>query len=316
MLMKHSYKVVLCAATHNQPSDEWIKAVDELGVDVIITYDSWYKTIDLKLPERWEVYDYEKQESILGDDYEYFKNFHKSSAVKNFGHFLAWNGEYDIIMGLDNDCIPGRDFVEQHIKNLEMDSYTWENPLSNTEWFSRGFPYSARKAKTALSMGLWTNELDLYGTDRVQYPDRQTTAPMFHGTRVAQNYIPLSGMNWATWRENIPDLLFLPYMDGFKRADDIWGGYIFQKKMQERNQRIVYGLPFVFHDTVVNPQEDADDEVKMIEWEDRFFDSIDCDDPWPWVREALTFWESLFELCYMPNCKKHGSPYCDEHDAP
>lgn len=289
--MKHSYKVAICAPVHIQVSGEWIQAVDSLGVDVIIVDDSDGK---VRLPAHWNVYDYKRQKEILGDKYEYWQKFQHSSASKNIGHYVAYCLGYDIIMGIDSDCIPGAKFVSQHIKNLESVSYGWENPLHGTGWYSRGFPFSKRKLKTAFSLGLWSNELDLYGTDRIKHPELNPKELKFSFQEVAQTYIPLSGMNWATWRENIPDLLFLPNHADYRRHDDIWGGYIFQKKMLARNERLVYGLPIVYHDTVVVPEEDAEEEIGMIRDEDAFFASVDSGELWPWVQEAQDFWKSLY----------------------
>ena len=290
--MNQSYKVALVAPVHIQVSDEWIHAVDSLGVDVIIVDDSNGK---VQLPAHWDVYGYERQKEVLGDKYEYWQKFQKSSACKNFGHLVAYRAGYDIILGIDSDCIPGVGFVDAHIRNLLEPVPLWENTIPNTDWFPRGFPFSQRNGKCALSLGLWHNELDLYGTDRVEHPERQTDSPECKENRVAQTYLPLSGMNWATWRENIPELLFLPNHGNFRRHDDIWGGYIFQKQMLAKGERIRYGFPLVKHDTVVIPQEDADEEVAMIEHEDEFFASIDAGEPWPWVQEALAFWKSLYE---------------------
>lgn len=311
--MKHSYKVAICAPVHIQVSDEWIQAVDSLGVDVIIVDDSDGK---VRLPAHWNVYDYKRQKEILGDKYEYWQKFQHSSASKNIGHYVAYCLGYDIIMGIDSDCIPGADFVSQHIENLESVSYGWENPLHGTGWYSRGFPFSKRKLKTAFSLGLWSNELDLYGTDRVHHPELDPKLLPEAQQKVAQTYIPLSGMNWATWRENIPDLLFLPnhnqrvpdvsnqspyILEKYRRHDDIWGGYIFQKKMLARNERLVYGLPIVYHDTVVVPEEDAEEEIGMIRDEDDYFAWVDAGMPlvhnsikWDWVLESLAFWKSLY----------------------
>lgn len=287
-----NYKVALVVPVHIDLNPKWIDAVYGLDVDVIIVDDSDGK---VKFPEKWIRLDYGAQKILLKGKYQYWTKFQKSSSCKNIGHYYAYLQDYDIIMGLDSDCIPSSDFVTRHIQNLESGVPLWENPLEGTGWFSRGFPYSARKGKCALSMGLWTNELDLYGKDRVDDPYKQTNFPDGVVTRTAQGYIPLSGMNWATWRENIPLLLFLPNHDNFRRHDDIWGGYIFQKAMAEKGERIVYGQPFVYHDTTVDAQADANEEEAMMEYEDEFFKSIDEEKPWPWVKEALQFWQSLYD---------------------
>lgn len=289
------YKIAICAPVHIQPSEKWVEAVSRLNVDVIIVDDSNGK---VSLPSTWDIYGYDRQKESLGDKYEYWQNFQKSSSCKNFGHYIAYHKGYDIIMGIDSDCIPDQHFVTRHLENLEKEAYGWENPLRKTEWFSRGFPYSLRKLKTALSMGLWYNELDLYGTDRMNNKSGDTKSLSYERQLVAQTYIPLSGMNWATWRENIPHLLFLPNHADYRRHDDIWGGYIFQKQMLEKGERLVYGQPIVYHDTIVVPEEDATEEVGMIRDEDSFFAWVDAGmqphTEFDWVYKALLFWKSLY----------------------
>jgi hypothetical protein len=87
-------------------------------------------------------------------------------------------------------------------------------------------------------------------------------------------------MNWAMWREGMPGFLFLPnfeYEDNkFRRHDDIWGGYIFQKLMEKRNERIAYGNPIVFHDTVIDKEADMEEEKAMIAFENTFYGAVDA----------------------------------------
>lgn len=287
----NKYKVAIVATVHIQPSDAWIKALEyahDISGDSVIIIDDSDGVV--KLPDTFAVYDYKKQEELLGPDlYKEFLPFQKSSSCKSLGNYIAYIQGFDIIMGIDSDCIIPNDFSMQHIHNLESKSYGWENTISNTEWFPRGFPYSQRNLKTILSLGLWKNELDLYGTDRVKNPMGKIDDPKNEPLRIAQTYVPLSGMNWACWREAIPGLLFLPvfeldFVDGgdlldriwkFQRHDDIWGGYIFQKIMFSLGHRIVYGNPIVYHDTIVVPEEDAKAEEPMIKWEDDFYKEVD-----------------------------------------
>ena len=128
-------------------------------------------------------------------------------------------------------------------------------------------------------MGLWTNELDLYGRDRRDRGEMPPREPPPHTIRVAHGVVPLSGMNLAFKRELAPAFLFTPYFESggknFRRHDDIWGGYILQKIMQKLRRKLSYGRPFVFHDTAIDAHRDAAEEHHSIEHEVEFYDLVD-----------------------------------------
>jgi hypothetical protein len=94
-------------------------------------------------------------------------------------------------------------------------------------------------------------------------------------------YFPLSGMNVAFKREAVPYMLFLPNFRGpdaqfFRRHDDIWGGYILQKCADLFGGCLSYGnKPTVFHDTDVDAEADAKEEIPMLHYEDAFVGMID-----------------------------------------
>ena len=199
---------------------------------------------------------------------------------------MAWKEGYGIIIGLDSDCNVPEDFIDEHVKALEeVKGYGWTNPIKHEGWFPRGYPYWERERKIISNLGLWTNVLDINAKDRGQ---REPTNPednreYIPKNLVAESFIPYSGMNWAIWRDAMPGLLFLPnfnfdYKDEtwkFRRHDDIWGGYIFQKLMELRNERIAYGNPMVYHDTVIDKEADMVEENAMIEFENTFYSAVD-----------------------------------------
>ncbi len=337
------YNIAIVAPVHVPVSKEWVKSLESItagkrNVKVIIVYDEW-RHIELgepavELSESFDVYGYDRQREELGDEmYERFKKFHKSSAIKNFGHWLAWRDGYDIVIGLDSDCIVPPNFIAEHLDGLLRVSNGWTNPLDGSGWFPRGFPYHQRVVRTIASLGLWNKELDLYGRDRLDNPSQQTSSlgirQYLH--EVADGYVPFSGMNWAMWSEAIPAMFFLPnfeYKHGeklfkFRRHDDIWGGYIFQRLMALRGDRMVYGLPIVSHDTIVDAEKDAAEEEGMIAFEKPFYDAVDyifsskpmewgmyfdvfqkfveyIEDEWKGTEfdpliEAMKFWSDLFD---------------------
>lgn len=273
-----AFKVAIVAPVHIQPSDAWIGALNYAAktATIIIVDDSDGK---VKLPENWDVYDYARQREILGDDmYKKFEMFHKSASCKTFGLWLAYNRGFDPIIVIDSDCVIPPDFVAKHIEALLASGSGWENPLEGTGFYSRGFPFHERNKPVWAHMGLWENELDLYGTDRVGKEHIPKMPPAVE--RKSNGAImPLSGMNISFRNDAAPYMMFLPnftfMQDKFTRHDDIWGGYIFQKIAKAKGFAISYGAPNVYHDTVVIPEEDAADEVPMIRHEKDFYKMID-----------------------------------------
>lgn len=283
-------KVAIVAPCHIQPSKQWVDALNrELNAHgnatAIIVDDSDGK---ISLPHgviTWEVYDYAKQRAALGEElYGLFEQFHHSSACKNFGTWLAWRDNYDVIIVIDSDCIVPEGFIAKHLEALARPEGGWSNPLAGTGWYSRGFPYALRDLPKWAHMGLWEKNVDLYGSDRVaagaDWKKLQPMTPPYpHESFRPGQFFPLSGMNVSFVREAIPFMLFLPNFHylrhNFSRHDDIWGGYIFQKAAQQKHKSLSYGQPIVEHESEVIPEEDAKEEEAMIAFENDFYRAID-----------------------------------------
>lgn len=271
-------KVAIVVPVHVQPTKEWVSSLQLVSKNarVIIVDDSDGK---VELPAEWDIWGYDRQREALGDDmYERFKVFHKSSACRNFGHWVAYQQDFDVIIALDSDCNVPPDFVSKHLEALEMKGNGWTNPIARTNWFPRGYPYRERDLRVVANVGLWENELDVNGADRLTH-GKPPADPMVDIQRIAHGPIPFCGMNTAFRAEIVPALLFLPNWDfygkKFVRHDDIWGGYILQRLMNYRKDKVAYGFPVVWHDTIVDAQADADQEVAMTEFEESFYTMID-----------------------------------------
>lgn len=282
--MSDAQKIAVVIPSHIPMSEAWIEALDteakENGADVVVVDDSDGHLGTL--PADWIVLTKADQMEFLGDLYTQFaKLFHHSSACRNFGHLWAYKNGYDIIIGLDNDCIVKRNFIRDHKQFINSEyGYGWFNPIGFPH-YSRGYPYSQRSWPIKANMGLWENVLDINGKDRKPNEPKEIKIA---GSTVPASFFPFSGMNFAVHRDAILGFLFLPNFDfeqplqepiRFRRIDDVWGGYIFQKLMQKMHYASMVGYPFVFHDTIVVPEDDARDEAAMCTYEDRFIELVD-----------------------------------------
>lgn len=279
---RQAFKVAIVAAVHIQPSEKWVAALNHAAktATIIVVDDSDGK---VALPSNWDVYGYERQRQEMGDElYAAFEMFHRSSSCKTFGVWLAHKRGFDPIIVIDSDCVIPPDFVALHVEALLAPGDGWENPIAGSGFYSRGFPMHERRKPVWAHMGLWENELDLYGTDRVGIPYAEIPKmPPYVGQKSAAGMIPLSGMNVSFRNDAAPYMLFLPNFKGpdgekFSRHDDIWGGYIFQKVARDKGFAVTYGSPNVYHDTVVIPEEDAAEEAAMIRHEKDFYWMVDA----------------------------------------
>lgn len=290
-------KIAIVVPCHLPPSEAWIAALkseaDANKAQVIIVDDSDGNLG--KLPFGWEVFDYLRQEDYLGELYDEFARlFHKCAACRVFGHLVAYKEGYDVIIGLDSDCIVERNFVRDHIQFLGKPFGSgWFNPIGYPH-YSRGYPYSQREWPIVANMGLWKNVLDINGKDRQSNEPKEIK---IMGSTVPNGVFPFSGMNFALARDAILGFLFLPNFndgdDDFRRIDDVWGGYIFQKLLRKLHQSTMVGYPIVLHDTIVDAKADTVDEEAMCKHEDSFIEMVDrvCEN-----MEATTQESSMVEL--------------------
>ena len=273
-------KIALITATHIQPTEQWIKSLPDIPVIIVDDSDGKIK-IDR---ENVEIFDYKRQEEELGEHYEYFaKTFHKSSACKNFGLWYAYKQGYDYVIMIDSDCNCPQNFVKDHIRAIEKRGTGWENNIEEFGSFARGFPYSERDKEIVLNMGMWKGQMDINGQDKIDDPE--LAKPHDYNwypsakNQTAHGMIPLSGMNLIIKKEAIPAYFLIPNFDyedlKFRRADDIFSGYILQKLVKLKGDCISYGQPLVYHDSPVVPEEDAEEEKAMNEYDSEFYRRID-----------------------------------------
>lgn len=198
----------------------------------------------------------------------------RSHAETSFGLLLAYEGEYDMIVFIDDDTYPwAGDFLGTHWKALnEVDGVA----TSNAKWinvtdsyYPRGYPYGERvnptyfahKGETpsefVLNQGLWTKVPDMNAVDilaRGGLDGRTKGKANLDGNFAVDygNYATVCSMNLAFRPEIIPAFYQLymsreaPY--GIDRFDDIWSGVFLKKILDHLGKGMVYGYPLCVHD--------------------------------------------------------------------
>lgn len=281
-------KIALIAPCHKQPTQEWIESLPT-NIPVFIISDAEIWGNDLKIDKpNIQIFDYKRQEKELREMYPFFaKHFHKSSACKTFGLWYAYKQGFEKVIVIDSDCIiQDKKFILKHQQALyTLKGYGWENTIKEFQggkYFARGFPYSERNKQIVCNLGLWYGQMDINGIDKISNYLLQKKHKDWHKkkeNKIAIGYVPLSGMNLMIDRKAIPGLCFLPNFDyqelKFRRHDDIFGGYIFQKIMKKIGDCLSYGNPMVYHDSGVEPREDAEEEKAMNRWDRNFYKIID-----------------------------------------
>lgn len=261
-------KKIIVTTTINKPTEATLKFCEKKEWEFIVVGD-------LKTPHK----EYEKLNCIYLHPKEQERKYKKLSNLigwntiqrRNIGFIEAYNMGADIIASVDDDNIPydwwGTNLGWPnwlHVGNtIECDMFEPQlnvfDPLvvttSSNVWH-RGFPieyvkkrspvtYKGKvKRKVLIQADLWDGDLDI---DAIARLSENTIGKIDINTPYCSNRIsPFDSQNTFFAREVIPYYAVLPFVG---RMDDIWGGYMLQKKFpnsliysrasvyQERNEQ-------------------------------------------------------------------------------
>ncbi len=194
----------------------------------------------------------------------------RDSAIKMYGFWAAVRLAADVVIALDDDCLPSGspgDFVAAHIAALSP-RLRWvpsidESPTRGLPYFDRGIIPGA-----VANMGLWRGVAD-YDAPQMLALHRNGNVHHSHnppaGNRLMhpQHYWPLCAMNIAFRRELAP-LMYMPKMgegSPYHRFDDIWCGVILQRCCRHLGLLLAVGEPHIQHvrasDPLVNLEREA-----------------------------------------------------------
>lgn len=259
-----------------------------LNCEVIVVEDNPSKTFSL--PDWTEHYSWEDIDRELKDDSWIIPR--KSPAIRSFGFLKALELGAEIIISLDDDCLPEKgfkgNFVDKIVQNLNRhwDDDGWWTTLKSEELFPRGYPYliRTRKQSTIAHHGLWSNIPDLDGQTQKNNPDFRTK-PFKKVEKVPKGkYFPMSSMNLAFKRQALVAFYMLLMGEdrkgkkwGYDRFDDIWAGIFLKKICDHLGLAISSGYPSIRHDRASNLNENIKKEkngIKDNEWLWEYIDKL------------------------------------------
>lgn len=170
------------------------------------------------------------------------------AVTKNKGIDRAIAAGASMIVILDDDCFPAGDgdmtleeLIEDHRRALEPQEVELIQPVTIPP--SRGTPYFARsvKMRVAASMGFWTEIGDYDACGQLVHG---ATHPMkFSREAIHGRYFPLCGMNLAFMADEWPWCRFIDV----ERFDDIWQGFLWQRKAYADGKCFSLNGPLVRH---------------------------------------------------------------------
>ena len=179
----------------------------------------------------------------------------RTDCVRSFGYLQAWRRQPDMIVTLDDDCMPPaegpRGFLAAHWQNLQRQGEhdAWVSTTTGT--VPRGVPYlaRARRQRCVVSHGLWTNVIDYDAITQLAQV-RQSTPVGFPDQTIPRGaYFPMCGMNLA-WRPELTPAMYFLLMGkdwGVDRFGDIWCGLFCKRICDHLGLAIHSGSPTVHH---------------------------------------------------------------------
>lgn len=192
----------------------------------------------------------------------------RTAAIRSFGYLMAYRDSADIILTLDDDCLPMPDtvggerqlFVRDHQAALASAYPRWVDTIRANDMQVRGMPYGDKgEVPVMINMGGWANVPDIDAPTTLvawkgQDYEMALWDPVPNGT-----YFSLCAMN-VGFRRDATVLMYQLLMSKtpagtdwpFVRFDDIWGGVIAKKLCDDLNWAITTGRPEVWHSRASN----------------------------------------------------------------
>ena len=298
--------------------NEWRKIFEKENVNLIIIEDNPEKTFNIEKDSYKFIinhYSWEDIEKDLGKDSWIIPR--RTSAVKSYGFWKAYQKKSDIIIALDDDCYPVENYIKNFQKGNLIEIYKknlFKNKFKENSWFStidkirpRGLPYNNLEKiilseKIILNHGLWANVPDLDAKTQLSIKKIPTIEKYFLNQLIPRDkYFSMCGMNLG-WKKDLTPTMYFMLMGkdknenswGFDRFDDIWAGIFTKKICDHLGYRIISGYPVVWHDRASDPHKNLKKEKTGIRINEYLWQEVD----------KIKLKKSNFKDCYKELAEK------------
>ncbi len=219
---------------------------------------------------------------------------------RNVGLLVAWEGEAEIVVTIDDDNFLEQDDylgrhahlgAEQELEAVEAETGWWNvcamlEEARGIPFYHRGHPLSQRwndgewrrttlRARPVVNAGLWLDDPDVDALARLYFPVCATGPSEHYRDRLALapgTWAPFNSQNTALLRELVPAYLLFPHVG---RYDDIWASYVIRHIADAFGDVVTYGAPLVRQER--NPHDyfkDFDAERLGLEANDVFLEAL------------------------------------------
>jgi len=298
--------------------NEWRKIFEKENVNLIIIEDNPQKTFNIPSNTyKFTInhYSWEDIEIDLGEDSWIIPR--RTSAIKSYGFWKAYQKKADLIIALDDDCYP----IENYIKNFQKGNLIqiykknlFENKFKELSWFStinkikpRGLPYKnleriIQSKEIILNHGLWANIPDLDAKTQLSLKKIPKIEKYFLNQLIPLGkYFPMCGMNLG-WKKDLTPTMYFLLMGkdknekswGFDRFDDIWAGIFTKKICDHLGYRIISGYPVVWHDRASDPYKNLKKEKSGMKVNEYLWQEVD----------KIKLTKGSFKECYRELAEK------------
>jgi hypothetical protein len=206
------------------------------------------------------------------------------SAIKCYGFWVALRRSADVVIALDDDCLPTdgpAQFINGHLAALAPRP-RWMPSIADNP--TRGVPYFdlGSTPGTVANMGLWRGVGDFDAPQTLALHRLGALSAPFEsprGNRLMHpdHYWPWCAMN-ISFRREIAPLMYMPKMgqdSPYRRFDDIWCGVILQRCCRHLRLALSAGEPHILHERASHPLMNLEKEAPGIRANEVFWKIIE-----------------------------------------
>ncbi|MCA8949486.1 MAG: hypothetical protein KDE27_08275 [Planctomycetes bacterium] len=231
----------------------WEPEFAQGGVELVVVEDNPSPTFELASDAAISHHSWLDIDAEFGDDAWIIPR--RTDCVRSYGYWQAWRKNPDMIVTLDDDCLPDSTtpigFLQAHWDRLEEGGRhdAWTSTTTGT--IPRGVPYHERdrRQRCVINHGLWTNVIDYDAVTQLTQVRRPSEVEFPDQTIPRGSFYPMCGMNLA-WRPELTPALYFLLMGrdfGVDRFGDIWAGLFSKRICDHLGLAVNSGSPTVHH---------------------------------------------------------------------